>query len=328
MSRKATAKKEEKIDTSLFGDTATIEKPEPIADVQTSSPESKGELVTDPPRAAAALPAIPEIDPIIRMMQMVERMAVNQNVGPDNLKVVIDAQERILDRMNREAFDRAFVAMQPKLPIITRDGRIVVREKTASGKRDGEETQNTKYAKWEDIQEEIKPILHEYGFALNHYIGTVINGSESRMRCTAVLRGYGYRDDSCYFDLGPDSTGSKNNAQAWASSVKYAERHTGCAVLNIITRDVPDDDAKASGGPVMIGTPMTEERLASIRDLLEATGAPLPGLIKHMNEARPKNHPLAKTLEDIPENRAEDVIVALRHYEAEQRKKAAAGPTK
>lgn len=259
-------------------------------------------------------------------LAMIERLAVNPAADPAKLGPILDFQERILNRNARDAFDAAMIEMQPNLPEITKDGRIIVKEKTATGRRDGEETQNTPYAKWEVMMPLIKPILYEHGFALRHRIGTAPDG---RVRVTAILIGHGHTDDSCYFDLGADTTGSKNNAQAWASSVSYAKRHTASAVLNIVTKG-EDDDGRASGRPIVLGDPLTPEELAQVVDLAGAAMCPAPRLIEHMNKKRPKNHPEIDDLAKLPRNRFDEVVAAIRSYEANaaERTKTAAAKEK
>lgn len=245
-------------------------------------------------------------------LAMVREVALNPNIDEKKLEALLGMQERVMDRQARMAFDDALMRMQPKLPIITKDGRIVVKEKDArTGQRTGKETQNTPYAKWEKIAAVIKPILREFGFLITHRYSTAPDG---RMRITAVLKGHGHTDDSCYMDLQADVTGSKNNAQGWASSGSYGKRHTACAVLNIITKD-EDDDARSSGRPVTVGEPFTPEDAETIVAL--AIAAELPGnrLLKHMNEKRPKDHPEAQDIADLPRSRYQETLDAIAFWE-------------
>lgn len=298
-----------------------------IAPAGQAEAAGKGALVAPPRKRGAAKgePAAfsgpPQVVPVtdaVGIMQMIERLAGNPAVDPEKFERLLAVQERLLDRNAKVAFDQAFVAMQPRLPIITRDGRIVVREKDAQGRRTGEKTQDTPYARWETIDALVKPILHEYGFALSHRIGTV-GEAEKRVRVTAILRhAGGHTDESCYFDLGADTTGSKNNNQAWASSVSYAKRHTACAVVNIITKG-EDDDGKTSGRPVILGEPLTEEEVGRLVDFVEAVGCPRDYLIDHLNKTKPRGHPDLARLDDLPRSRLEQAIADLRGYEANRK---------
>jgi hypothetical protein len=256
---------------------------------------------------------------ISEILGVFERLAVNKDVNPDSLDKLLAVQERLIDRNAALAFNQAFVEMTPELPLIRKEGRIIVREKTATGRRDGEETQNTPYPKWDTTGEQIKPILHKYGFGLGHRIGSVIESGERRVRVTAVLRHVGgHVDDSCYFDLPADATGSKNNNQAWASSVTYAKRHTAFAVLGLVTEG-DDDDAKKSGRALVVGDPLTEEELEKITEFAAACMCGEPTLIGHLNKTKPKNHPTLEKLADLPRSRFDETITALQGYDANRR---------
>lgn len=253
-------------------------------------------------------------DPLA-IMEMIERLACNPSVDADKLAKILDVQERLLDRNARIAFDHALGQAQAKLPVITRDGRIIVKEKDAKGERNGKIIQDTPYAKWEKIMPIVGPILHRNGLGLTHRISTAPDG---RVRVTAVLKGWGHTDDSCYFDLSADTTGSKNNAQGWASSVSYAKRHTACAVLNIVTRN-EDDDAQSSGRLIVVGDPLLPADLERLIEFAAAVECPEPHLLKHLNRTKPKGHPDLAKIADLPASRLDETLDALRSYESNKR---------
>ncbi len=297
---------------------------------QTAEQAAAGKAVAKrEPRGGAKVPAkavdearVVPMTGLAEILGVFERLAINPNVNPDSLDKLLAVQERLIDRNAKLAFDQAFVAMTPELPMIRKEGRIIVREKDAHGKRTGEETQNTPYPKWETTGEQIKPVLAAYGFGLSHRISSVVE-AERRVRVTAVLRHIGgHTDDSCYFDLPADTTGSKNNNQAWASSVTYAKRHTAFAVLGLITEG-DDDDAKASGRSIVAGDPLTPEEYDELVNFAAAVQCGAPHLLKHLNDTRPKKHPEMKAVEDLPRIRFQEAIDALKSYDANKRARAA-----
>jgi hypothetical protein len=289
----------------------------------TAEQAAKGKAVAKhEPKKAVAIKTEERVVPMTGLAEILgvfERLAINPDVNPDSLDKLLAVQERLIDRNAALAFNQAFVAMTPNLPLIRKEGRIVVREKDAQGRRTGEKTQDTPYPKWETTGEQIKPILAQYGFGLGHRIGSVVESGERRVRVTAVLRHVGgHVDDSCYFDLTADSTGSKNNNQAWASSVTYAKRHTAFAVLGLVTEG-DDDDAKKSGRAIMIGDPLTEEELEKIIDFANACLCSEPILVKHLNKTKPAGHPDIKKIADLPRSRFEEAIAALQSYDGNRR---------
>lgn len=305
---------------TLFGEATAATKPEPEF---TPPPKPRNEVAVAPRRPRAPAPATIEPAADAAMIwQSIERMATNKDVDAEKLDKLLSLQERMLDRGARTAFDTAMIAMQPKLPVIEKDAAIIVREKDNRGARTGEITQNTPYAKWEKIVPLIKPVLARYGFSLTHRSSTAPSG---KLRVTAILKGHGHTDDSCYLDLEADGTGSKNNAQAWASALSYAKRHTACAVLNIVTREASaeDDDGKASGAPLVKGDALNVEQAQTVLDLCEAVRCSHQHFLKHMNATRPRSHPEITAVGFIPQSRFDEAIAALNGYESTKRARAA-----
>jgi hypothetical protein len=260
---------------------------------------------------------------LAEILGVFERLAVNKDVNPDSLDKLLAVQERLIDRNAKLAFDQAFVAMTAELPLIPKLGRIIFQEKTTSGRRDGDIAQNTPYPKWETTGELIKPVLQKHGFGLSHRMSSIIENGERRLRVTArLIHVGGYTDEGCYFDLLADTTGSKNNAQAWASSSTYAKRHTAFAVLGLLTED-DDDDAKGSGRPVVMGDPLTEEELEKIKEFGSAALCSEPALVSHLNKTRPKGHPEIKKLADLPRSRYDEAVQAISSYDANRRAREA-----
>ena len=311
---KTTTKRKNETADSLFGPAPTGEIAKPESDKKNQQVAVKMPKTHKPAQAE-----IVPMTGIAEILGVFERLAVNKDVNPDSLDKLLAVQERLIDRNAKLAFDKAFIAMTPNLPLIPKEGRIIVREKTATGRRDGEETQNTPYPKWETTGELIKPVLHEHGFGLSHRIGSVIETGERRVRVTAVLRHVGgHTDDTCYFDLAADATGSKNNNQAWASSVTYAKRHTAFAVLGLVTEG-DDDDAKGSGRAIVAGDPLTPEELEQIINFAGAVECSEKHLVSHLDKTKPKGHPKLNKIAELPRTRFDEALTALRSYEANKR---------
>lgn len=290
---------------------------------QTAEQAATGKAVaTRQPRPTAKVPAkAPEPAAptnVIAIWEIIERIAASPNANPDALDKLLSMQERIMDRQAKLAFNEAFVVMAPQLPMITKDGRIVVKEKTASGRRDGETTQDTPYARWEAISPVIVPVLSKHGFSIRH---ETANAPDGKIRITSILYGHGHEERS-YMDFELDSTGSKNNAQARHSAITYGRRITACAQINIVTKG-EDDDAKASGGAMVLGDPLTEEELEKLIEFAAAAQCGQPALLSHLNKSRPKPHPEIKTLADLPRSRFDEATAAISNYEANRKAREA-----
>jgi hypothetical protein len=206
----------------------------------------------------------PALSETAAVLSLIERAARDPAVDIDKLERLMAMQKDMSESRAKVAFDAAMAEMQPKLPVIGRKGRIEVREKTSTGKRDGDLQQSTPYALWEDINEAIRPILAEYGFSLTFRVGKTDAGLITVTGILAHREGHREADT---ITLQHDSTGSKNAVQAVGSSNSYGKRYTAINLLNITTRG-QDDDGKAADMPATI----TQEQADNIRELLEANG--------------------------------------------------------
>lgn len=166
------------------------------------------------------------------IIQVIERAASNPDVDIDKMERLLQMQERILARNAEAAFNTALAQMQNDLPVIEENGSIKGRDGRVQ----------SKYAKFEDINEAVKPIMRQYGFAIS--FRTAFEGGE--VVVTGVLtHESGHREESAV-KLPADASGNKNNVQGWGSSISYGKRYTMNALLNITSRG-EDNDGQGSG---------------------------------------------------------------------------------
>lgn len=228
------------------------------------------------------------------VLSIIERAARDPSVDIDKLERLMAMQAGMAANRAKLAFDAAMADMQPKLPVINRKGRIEVREKTSSGKRDGDLQQSTPYALWEDINEAIRPILAEYGFSLTFRHGKTDAGL---ITVTGILaHREGHREEDT-ITLQHDSTGSKNAVQAVGSSNSYGKRYTAINLLNITTRG-QDDDGKAAGAPDTI----SEEQIGTLTELMQSVGADKAKFLRFFK---------VEQLADLPTKRYQEAVNML-----------------
>jgi hypothetical protein len=172
--------------------------------------------------------------PDTAVMQVIARAAADPTVDVAKLERLLDMQERIVAKEAEMAFARDMALMQPQLPVITEKGEIKVNGVLRS-----------KYAKFEDINEAVKPILHTHGFAITFRTDT----SNGHVKVTGVLtHRLGHRETTDLI-LPVDVSGSKNPVQAIGSSVSYGKRYVSEALLNLTSRG-QDDDGTGGNKPV------------------------------------------------------------------------------
>ncbi len=164
------------------------------------------------------------------LILMFERLATNKDVDVEKLDRLIAMQERIIAHNARSEYYAAFAAMQGDLPAVTERGEIAVNGVVRS-----------KYARNEDIQDAIRPILQKHGFALS-FRNEFKDGLVTITGILAHRSGHAEQDQ---FVAKADDSGSKNAIQALGSTRSYGQRYTTIALLNIATRG-EDDDGRRS----------------------------------------------------------------------------------
>lgn len=215
-------------------------------------PENAIARVAESPVVAADANAI---------MAIISRAASDPNTDVDKLERLTGLYERISAQTARAAYLAAMANLQPELPVITERGGI----KDRAGN-----VQST-YAKWEDINDAIKPVLQRHGFALSFRTGQ----EGASIIVTGVL---GHRDghvEETTIHLPADGSGSKNSVQAVGSSTSYGKRYTAMALLNITTRGEDDDGQR--GGVVQI----SDEQVAELKALVKDAGADIERFLAH-----------------------------------------------
>lgn len=202
-----------------------------------------------------AAPVSTEADAFLNML---ERAARDPSVDVEKMRQLVELRKEISREERTEtaaiAFNEAFADMQPSLPAIEKRGT----------------SNNGAYAKWEDIQAKINPVLHANGFGLMFKTDT----SGDRVKVTVILRHRAGHTESTDFELKPDKSGNKQDVHAVASAVSYAKRYAACALLNIQTGGEDDDGNGAAGDSI------NESQAKVFTDLVEKYKASLPRLLK------------------------------------------------
>lgn len=187
-----------------------------------------------------AVAKIPEADVIEAgggLAVVIERALANPNTGIDVLERLLSMQERIQARQAKHDFTAAKLAMRPELPEVTMKGHIIIKDKA------GNITQDTPFAKFEDLHEAVMPVLTAHNFDLKFKTGMTPDGKPSVITILAHLNGH---EEETEFVLPHDSSGSKNSVQAVGSSTSYGKRYGTLAILNIRVVGEDDDGEKAS----------------------------------------------------------------------------------
>ena len=146
---------------------------------------------------------------------------------------------------NRREFEAAFAAMQPELPAVAKAG---------------EGHNNARYARLEDVQAAIRPILADHGFSVRFKV----KDGESFIDVTCILSHRNGHSDDDTIRLPYDTGGQKNAVQARGSTVAYGKRYTLCNILGIQTGGEDTD-----GATPLSGETLTEKQVKDLQTLLK-----------------------------------------------------------
>jgi len=171
---------------------------------------------------------------ITAYLKVIQDASANPNIDVAKLEKLLDMQERVIKHHAEVAFSRDFARMQGQMPIITEQGEIKVNGQVRS-----------KYALFEDINEEIRPVLREHGFS----VFFKITSEPKSVKVQGILMHEDGHREMTEMMLEADESGSKNTVQSIGSSVSYAKRYVLCALLNITSRG-EDDDGNAGGSTI------------------------------------------------------------------------------
>lgn len=205
-------------------------------------------------------------------LRLIDKASSNPDIDVTKLEKLLEMQERILARGAETSFNASFSELQSSLPVITEKGEIKVNGQVRS-----------KYALFEDINDQIKPILKEHGFAIMFKTSS----QKNEITVTGILTHRDGHRESTDLTLEADTSGSKNSVQSIGSSVKYAKRYVLCALLNITTRDDKDDDG-ALGGNIQR---VSEDQIANLKALAEEVKADMPKFCAYFKVDKIENLP-------------------------------------
>lgn len=214
------------------------------------------------------------------IIQIISRAASDPNVDIDKMERLLQMQERIMEREAKRSYTEAFAAMQTTLPEIAE-----------KGKGHG----NIRYALWEDVNKAIRPILADHGFGLSFRVSDADNG----IKITAVLSHRNGHSEETARTFPADKSGSKNDIQAVGSAISYGKRYTASALLNITSRDEPDDNGYSVG----LGAKINEKQAEQLREMIDETDSDAEKFCKYYR---------INALPDLPAAKFEDALKALK----------------
>jgi hypothetical protein len=199
-----------------------------------------------------------------QMMQTIKDIALapdaETRVGV--MREIMTMQRELQKDQAERAFNEAMALIANEMPRIKKKGKVEYL--VDKNNKQGPKEEAFKFAKFEDIDAAIRPLLVKYGFSLSFTTEprTAEGGGLTMVGRLSHKEGH-FRESRIAVAL--DSSGGKNNIQGMGSSSSYGKRYVTCMLLNIITEGEDDDATTAE--------PITEEQVAKIEARIKEVGA-------------------------------------------------------
>lgn len=190
------------------------------------------------------------------------QMAMDKGLDADKLEKLMQLHERSQDRQAEREFAEAMNACQAEMPAIARDAH--------------NPQTNSKYAKLEAVDRQIKPVYIKHGFTLT--FGTDNSPIAEHIRVTCICQHVGGHKRHYQGDFPIDIAGIKGGANktpmhATGSTMSYGRRYLTLMIFNLVM------DGEDNDGNRPVDT-ITEEQAIQITELIEGQGWPLDEFLK------------------------------------------------
>ena len=219
------------------------------------------------------------------------KAVIDKGVTAESVGVVerlVALQERMDAKAAEREFAKAFNSLQSEMPIIKATKPVPGKDKA------GNEIIKYHFAPYQDIMEQVRPLLLKHGFTVTFSMG--FNEGRIIQTCTLMHTGGHSRSNQFMARIGSGPPGS-SEAQGDGAASTYAKRFALCNALNIVTEvDTDGQDARNEGAPISF------EQVAYLKELLAESKADLPAFLKFAG---------AETLETIGTARYDSLVKAL-----------------
>lgn len=213
------------------------------------------------------------------IMSLIERAARDESVDIDKMERLFQMHERMTAKQSERDFHEAFAEMQTELPEIGKRG--------SAENKDGKELYA--YAKWEHVNEVIKPILSRFGFGLSFRI----EPHEKGLLITAKLSRGGHTESTSIVQSLDMGGAAMNANQSRGAATSYGKRYTAGALLNLVFGDEQDTD----GATPLSGDVLTPDMVKTLRHILKALDRKEEAFLRFMAS---QNVVVASELEAVP----------------------------
>jgi hypothetical protein len=205
-----------------------------------------------------------EVQHPTNMLAVIAQAAVDPRCDITKMERLLAMQQTIMKDQREAAFAGAMSRLQAKLPQIQKSGAIIVKG-----------TERSRYAKIEDIDVAIRPLLAEEGFSFSFDS----DSSDGKLfKLSAKLSHREGHSETKHLVLPIDSSDYRSNVQSIGSTVSYGKRQLIKMHLNLI--ECGEDDDGAGGAK-----PISPAQAAAIATSLVEVGFDQGRFLKFMGVA-------------------------------------------
>lgn len=197
-----------------------------------TTPEKAVAPISDPEPQS---PAVVHSEQPGSLLAAIVGLARDPGVDVTKLDALLRMQERMEGQQAEREFTAAFGRLSAVLPRVKKNGTITL----------GKDKGSIPFAKWEDIDKVIRPLLTGEGFALS-FDSATRPGDGGGLIVTGTLMHRDGHKRTASVPLPLDTGPGRNNLQAMGSSLSYGKRYCAEMLLNIVRED-EDDDGKLGG---------------------------------------------------------------------------------
>ncbi len=215
--------------------------------MDTPIPATATEITVAQPSPMVPAPVVQQPE---SLLPAIIELAKDKSVDVSKLDALLKMQAAMEERQAKQEATAAFTELTGELPRVKKNGVIDMKDKGSM-----------KFAKWEDMDKVIRPLLVKHGFTLS--FDTVERAGGGIMVTGELMHRSGHVRTAS-IPLALDTGAGRNNLQAMGSSLSYGKRYCAEMLLNIV-REGDDDDGN-KGGVAYITPEQCEELQALIRE--------------------------------------------------------------
>lgn len=180
----------------------------------------------------------PVVSQSAQVMNSLTTQLESGSLQPEQLGMILDAQERVLDRQAKQDFSIAMANCQAEMPNILKT-------------KDNNQT-HSKYETLDALNKAISPVYTSNGFSISFGTDTAHEIDNPMIRVTAEVNHRGGWSKNYHYDLPYDMAGiagtiNKTKIHASGSTLTYGRRYLLKLIFNLTTVDELDDDGNANG---------------------------------------------------------------------------------